>query len=52
MYCRKCGNELKEDDMFCNKCGSKVEITNRNNETNTDNATLVSIIENIIKMED
>ena len=48
MYCRKCGNELKEDDMFCNKCGSKVEITNRNNETNTDNATIVSIIENII----
>ena len=25
MYCRKCGNELKENDMFCNKCGTKVE---------------------------
>lgn len=27
MYCRKCGNELKEDDEFCNKCGTNVNIT-------------------------
>lgn len=27
MFCRKCGNELKEDDVFCNKCGTKVELT-------------------------
>lgn len=25
MYCRKCGNELKEDDLFCNKCGNKIK---------------------------
>lgn len=29
MYCRKCGNELKEDDIFCNKCGTKVEDIKR-----------------------
>ncbi len=32
MYCRKCGNELKEDDMFCNKCGTKVELINNSDE--------------------
>lgn len=25
MYCRKCGNELKEDAKFCDKCGTKTE---------------------------
>ena len=26
MKCSKCGNELKEDDLFCTKCGKKVEL--------------------------
>lgn len=26
MYCGKCGNELKQEDMFCNKCGNKVDF--------------------------
>ena len=25
MFCRKCGHELMDTDIFCNKCGSKVE---------------------------
>lgn len=24
MYCRKCGNELRDDDEFCSRCGAKV----------------------------
>lgn len=32
MYCRKCGNELKEDDIFCNKCGTKVINVNTQNQ--------------------
>lgn len=26
MYCRKCGNELSENDIFCNICGTKNEV--------------------------
>ena len=26
MYCRKCGNELRDKDIFCNICGTKVEV--------------------------
>ena len=25
MYCRKCENELKENEKYCSKCGSKIE---------------------------
>ena len=24
MYCKKCGNEINESDVFCSKCGAKV----------------------------
>jgi len=24
-YCTKCGNELKNKDLYCSKCGTKVE---------------------------
>ena len=26
MYCRKCRNEINENDVFCPKCGTKVEL--------------------------
>ena len=25
MYCRKCGNLLKEDERFCSNCGERRE---------------------------
>lgn len=28
MYCKKCGNELSENDIFCNICGTKAESNN------------------------
>ena len=31
MFCSKCGNELKENDIFCNKCGEKVVKEQQNN---------------------
>lgn len=34
MYCNKCGNELKEDDLFCNKCGNKIEQESDTNNIN------------------
>ena len=30
-YCKKCGNELKDNDLFCNKCGTKIKIINSYN---------------------
>ena len=31
-YCTKCGNELKDTDIFCGKCGTKVEVDNNETE--------------------
>ena len=31
-YCTKCGNELKDTDIFCGKCGTKVEVNNNETE--------------------
>lgn len=28
-FCVKCGNRLKDDDMFCPKCGYKCEVKNK-----------------------
>ena len=30
MYCKKCGNKLKENDNFCIKCGNSVKETINN----------------------
>lgn len=30
MYnCNKCGNEIKQDDLFCTKCGNRIELVCR-----------------------
>lgn len=29
MYCRKCGNDLDDDDVFCSRCGSQVKNQNQ-----------------------
>ncbi len=30
MICKKCGNEVSEDEKFCSKCGKKVKRDNKN----------------------
>ncbi|MCM1008778.1 MAG: zinc ribbon domain-containing protein [Ruminococcus flavefaciens] len=35
MFCKNCGNELKDGVKFCSKCGSKIEIDSK-----TDSETL------------
>lgn len=27
-FCRKCGNQLKDDSVFCDKCGLKINLEN------------------------
>lgn len=43
MFCSKCGNELKEDDVFCSKCGKKIVKEQQNNidKINTSNNNLI-----------
>ena len=33
MYCRKCGNELKDNDKFCGKCGESRVVVNETTTT-------------------
>ena len=40
MYCTKCGNELKQDDVFCSKCGTNLKSA-QNNNVITSNTTAV-----------
>lgn len=28
MYCRQCGKEIKETDIYCSNCGAKIELEN------------------------
>ena len=34
MYCRNCGNELKDSDKFCDNCGASRFGTNNDTKTN------------------
>ena len=41
MYCRNCGNEIKENEKFCSKCGSNLqEETTNTNSTNIQNSVI------------
>lgn len=40
MFCNKCGNEIKNNQLYCNKCGNRINInTDINMQTNTTNTT-------------
>ena len=34
MYCKNCGNEIKENEKFCGKCGQKVDVEDTSKNTN------------------
>lgn len=34
MYCRNCGNKVKDNDKFCDKCGSEIVKFTNNGENN------------------
>lgn len=35
MFCKNCGNELKEGVKFCSKCGTKLVVASEIEETNS-----------------
>lgn len=57
MFCTKCGNRLKGDDLYCEKCGTKVNstdtsgdsmITSQNYSTQGFNKPIKGIVLNIV----
>lgn len=41
MYCRNCGNEIREGSSFCGKCGTKIEVKfEENKKTNKTNKNI------------
>lgn len=45
VYCRKCGNELRENAEFCTKCGTSKNVTNESVSKNNDKKSLEKQIE-------
>lgn len=43
-YCKYCGNELQNDDVFCSKCGANIEAQQYNN---NDFTTIFDKVDNI-----
>lgn len=35
MFCKNCGNEIKEDAAFCDKCGKSINETNNKSKKNS-----------------
>lgn len=31
MFCNKCGNEVKNNQLYCNKCGNRIDYSRQNN---------------------
>lgn len=53
MYCRNCGTEIEEEDLFCSKCGSKIKLSvKEDNASHKNDTNLTTESENVAKKED
>lgn len=48
MYCKNCGNEIKEEERYCGKCGAKIE---ENNITNNISQESISQVEQMKEIQ-
>lgn len=48
-YCTKCGNELRDTDLFCGKCGAKVEVIEEKEDFFSEQKTYTTSNDNIRK---
>ena len=46
MYCKKCGNEMKEGALFCDKCGERID-NDQNNVSNNKKGSINFDIKNV-----
>lgn len=46
MYCKKCGNEIKEGSLFCDKCGERID-NDQNNVSNNKKGSINFDIKNV-----
>lgn len=46
MYCKKCGNEIKEGSLFCDKCGERID-NEQNNVSNNKKGSINFDIKNV-----
>ena len=50
MYCKKCGNKLKQTDNYCKKCGNKIREENKNIVESKEGKELASLILGIVSL--
>lgn len=43
MFCNKCGNEIKNNQLYCNKCGNRININTQTNTTRTKNKKEINL---------
>ena len=49
MYCKKCGNLLKDGDKFCTNCGSAIEVKSSVEQNqNVNNVSKKKNVKNVI----
>ena len=44
MYCKNCGTELRQGDLFCMNCGQKVDLTPQNNASSLNRNKIIAIV--------
>lgn len=44
MYCKECGNEIKDNDLFCTNCGTAINEVQKNNKLKKYKIPIITIV--------
>ncbi len=50
MFCKKCGNQIDDNDLFCSRCGEKCSTDNTTTNNNVNEKQKISIGEKILRL--